>query len=381
MVRIAVTGQCLVHGPVDPAGAGPLRAFLDADAAFANLEASVAAAGAWPTKTKTLHLAEPAALAALRDLGFHALAHANNHAFDLGPPGIEATRRAAMAAGLGLTGSGGTAAAALTPALAGGVALFSVDLGPQPDIVYAGSDRAGIAPLRVVRRIVAPPEEFGVLARMLATLGDDRRLAARAAVGYAEAAGTGRLNLWGTEVEPGPALAARWELRADDLAPLAAGIAAAKAAGRPVAVALHSHHWEADWRVAPDSLLDVARRLIDLGADLVFGTGAPVLQPVAFHRGRAILPGLGNLVFHTRRAARYDETGVDVWRSVAARVTLDAAGVCTALELLPVAVGRPAAADGPAPAPVPLIGADREAIWTRAISALGPEERARVMLG
>jgi poly-gamma-glutamate capsule biosynthesis protein CapA/YwtB (metallophosphatase superfamily) len=37
---------------------------------------------------------------------FHAVTHANNHAFDLGPPGIASTRAAVEAAGLKLAGSG-----------------------------------------------------------------------------------------------------------------------------------------------------------------------------------------------------------------------------------------------------------------------------------
>ena len=96
-LTVAITGQILVHGPLDLSGEGQRRVmdFLKADVAFGNLEATVETAGSWPTKTKTLHLASPEALDSVRALGFHAVSHANNHAFDLGPPGIASTRAAA----------------------------------------------------------------------------------------------------------------------------------------------------------------------------------------------------------------------------------------------------------------------------------------------
>src|SRR4051812_21745611 len=97
---VAVTGQILIHGPLDFSGAEQrhVQDFLKADVAFANLEATVETSESWPTKTKTLHLASARTLVSLRELGFHAVAHANNHAFDLGPPGIAETRAAAQKA-------------------------------------------------------------------------------------------------------------------------------------------------------------------------------------------------------------------------------------------------------------------------------------------
>ena len=148
------------------------------------------------------------------------------------------------------------------------------------------------------------------------------------------------------------------------------GIGAAKAAGHLVAVAIHGHHWDSDWKDTPGWLLDLCRGLIDDGADLILGTGAPVMQPIAFHRGRAIVPGLGNFVFHTRRAATYDEKGVDVWRSAAIRLTLADDGTCERLDLLPIAVGRPADRGLPL-GPVPLAGADADEIRNRLLGKHG----------
>ncbi|MFN7102108.1 MAG: CapA family protein [Pseudorhizobium sp.] len=375
-ITVAVTGQILIHGPLDLSGEGQRQVidFLKADVAFGNLEATVRTTGSWPTKAKTLHLASPEALLSVRELGLHAVTHANNHAFDLGPPGIDATRTAAEGAGLKLAGSGVGIEQAAAPAIvrpAGkpdekALAIFSVDLGPQPDITYASGDRAGIAPLRVKRSVAVPPAEFDVLQRIVHDLGDDRRSAARAAVGY-DLGQAPDLTIFGTPIVRGDHIAAQWAPDEGDLLRLTAGIEGAKAAGHLVAVALHGHHWDPDWTETPAWLLHLCRRLIDHGTDLVLGTGAPVMQPLTFHRGRAIIPGLGNFVFHTDRPGTYDKNGVDVWRSAAVRLTLSDDGTCQALALLPIAVGRPGSVD-PARGPVPANGADADEIRYRAFS-------------
>lgn len=382
MLTVAVTGQILIHGPLDLCGEGQaeVRDFLEADVAFGNLEATVETAGAWPTKTKTLHLATPEALVSVRELGLHAVTHANNHAFDLGPPGIASTRAAVETAGLKLAGSGADIEQAAAPAIVPGphksLAIFSVDLGPQPDINYASAERAGIAPLRMKRTVSVPADEFETLKRIVVTLGDDKRGAARAAVGY-DAGERPDLDVFGTPVVSGEAIAARWAADEKDMQRLADGIDAAKTIGDLVAVAIHGHHWDANWKTTPDWLIDLCRSLIDRGADLVLGTGAPVMQPIAFHRGRAIIAGLGNFVFHTGRPATYDEKGVDVWRSAAIRLTLADDGACEKLELLPVSVGRPADHGLPL-GPVPLRGPDADDIRERALSGLSAADRQRV---
>jgi len=382
MLTVAVTGQILIHGPLDLCGEGQaeVRDFLEADVAFGNLEATVETAGAWPTKTKTLHLATPEALVSVRELGLHAVTHANNHAFDLGPPGIASTRAAVETAGLKLAGSGADIEQAAAPAIVPGphksLAIFSVDLGPQPDINYASAERAGIAPLRMKRTVSVPADEFETLKRIVVTLGDDKRGTARAAVGY-DAGERPDLDVFGTPVVSGEAIAARWAADEKDMQRLAEGIDAAKTIGDLVAVAIHGHHWDANWKTTPDWLIDLCRSLIDRGADLVLGTGAPVMQPIAFHRGRAIIAGLGNFVFHTGRPATYDEKGVDVWRSAAIRLTLADDGACEKLELLPVSVGRPVDHGLPL-GPIPLRGPDADDIRERALSGLSAADRQRV---
>jgi poly-gamma-glutamate capsule biosynthesis protein CapA/YwtB (metallophosphatase superfamily) len=385
-VSVAVTGQALLHGQIGVSAAGEVsRLFWDSDAAFANLEATIETPGAWPTKTKTLHLLHPSGVRSLAELGLRGLTHANNHAFDLGPPGIARTRAVISEFGLHLSGSGRDAEEAALPIMLdrGGakVAVLSVDLGPQPEIVYAGADRAGINPLRLQREVTLAEPDFDTLRRLARELGDDKREAARTAVGYQAPVASGQsIGFFGTRVQPGPATTSRFVPLAHDLAALSARIVEARQQADVVAVALHGHHWDGDWTRTPGWMLDLCRSLIDRGAELVVGTGAPVLQPIAFHRGKPILAGLGNFIFHTGRSSTYDRAGVPVWTGAVIRCHFDLADRdCTAVEVLPITVGRPPAQEGGIGlAPVPLEAREAERVFAFLTANLSDDERTRV---
>jgi poly-gamma-glutamate capsule biosynthesis protein CapA/YwtB (metallophosphatase superfamily) len=378
---LALSGQALLHGPLQQTDDNAVRELLRADIALCNLEASVASDAGWPTKTKTLHLATPAALDSLRALGFNSLAHANNHAFDLGPPGILATHAAAKAAGLSIAGSGLSIAEAIRPSLlpigaARQAAIFALDLGPQPDIVYAAANRAGIAPLRMQRRIALPPERLQALREIVAQLGDDRRLAARQAVGYSASAAEEGLEAFGQRFVSGAAVQAHWQAEPADFEQLAQSMAAARAAGHFIVLCLHNHHWEPEWHLTPAWFPALARQLIAAGADVILGTGAPVLQPAQIIDGKPVFSGLGNFAFHTRRSQSYADNKLDVWRSVVLRLQIDDRDRCSAIELLPIAVGRPAEEGGHAQAPTALSGSAAAEILQRFSANLDDAGRA-----
>lgn len=379
MPSIALAGQILIHHALDlaPGGSPFLGGLLEADAAFANFEGVVQAPGTWATKTKTVHAADAGVMGCIRAMGFTGVAHANNHAFDLGPPGLAATRQAAKAAELALAGSGENLTRAITPvALGKGISLISVDLGPQGDIVYAGENRPGIAPLRMRRTVGLGPAEYRTIQAILDGLGDADRLTARRRVGYSPGPEQGEgLDAFGTRFIPAEGTSAIWQVDEADFARLEQVIAAKKARGGIVTLAMHNHNWDADWTTTPAWLDGLCDRLIEAGADLILGTGAPVMQPMRIHRDRLVLPGLGNFVFHTGRPATYDREGVDVWRSVAARAVLAPDGRLEELQVLPIAVARPDEGDGSTP-PRRLGHNDAQAILARFTARLSPVEAA-----
>ncbi len=389
MTTIAATGQLLTHGRLDLASARSrrLQAFLsEADCTIGNFEGTVESPGAWPTKTKTLHLATPDALNSIRELGFDAVTHANNHSFDLGPPGIASTKAAALAAGLAFGGSGMTIDEAAAPAIVERarkrIATLAFCLGPQPDIVYASRDRAGIAPLRMRRAVAMPDAEFEAFRRVASGLGDDLREKNRSRMGYRqEALADDQTEVFGAAIRRGSAIAPEWSAHPGDLDAFNSKLAQACSEADLVVVAVHSHHWDPDWSRTPKWLHQLACGLIDRGAHMVVGTGSPVVQPVAFHRGRPILGGLGNLIFHTARSGTYDREGVSVWDSIACRARFNDAGECDELAIMPVVVGRPDAGPNGLPVgPQAHEGRAAEDLFKKTTATLSEEDRGRVRL-
>jgi poly-gamma-glutamate synthesis protein (capsule biosynthesis protein) len=386
-MRVVVTGQALIQRRLSGSGT-PDRVseiLRDCDIAFANFEVAGEAPGAWATKVKTVHAAPAEAMHALAALGVNALGHANNHAFDLGPPGIAAAHAAAAAAGLPLAGSGrdaeeaGRAVIAQTPR--GRVAILAADLGPQPEIVYAGPGRAGINRLRMRRVVSVPSATLAMLSALVEELGDGALQRSRAAVGYRGDMPESGIELFGTAVVAGDTTASRMVPDAGDLAALSARIAGARARAERVLVCLHSHHWKADWGDMPDWFMDLGRTLVEKGADLVVGHGVPVLQRIAFHERRPIFGSLGNFVFHTERAATYDRERPEVWDGALCRCRFGDGGECEAIEVLPVAVGRPEMdAGGLSPAPAVLKGAAASRVMERLTAGLSGTDREKVRL-
>lgn len=113
--RLTLAGQALIEQPVAVRTAAAARLIAEIGAAgmaATNFEGTLDAPHTWPIKAKTMHVATPAALESLRKLGFNTLGLANNHAFDLGPPALAATRAQAQACGFAAAGSGENIAAA-----------------------------------------------------------------------------------------------------------------------------------------------------------------------------------------------------------------------------------------------------------------------------
>ena len=346
--HLALTGQALIEQPVASAStaAARLQAELSgAHLAAANFEGTLGAPHAWPVKMKTLHVASPDALASLRRLGLNALGLANNHAFDLGQPGVLATRAGALANGFAVAGSGEDLTAASTPAIVmagtARIALFAFDLGPQQDMVYAGPVRPGINPLRIRRELVLPQDELERFVAISKACGHAERMARRVEVGYSDATPQGVMDFFGIEVRAGKGIAENRYPDAQDLARALVALRAASENTELVAVSLHNHHWAVDWVAAPDWLAELCTKLVDAGADVVFCHGPPVLQGMSFHRGRPIFYGLGNFIFHTARAPRYDTNGIDVWRSAVATLRFGTDRSLQSLHILPIRVGLP----------------------------------------
>ena len=74
---------------------------------------------------------------------------------------------------------------------------------------------------------------------------------------------------------------------------------------RPLAdIVIVAPHWGIEYAVRPQrSQVELARRMIDAGADLIVGSHPHVVQPIEQYRGRTIAYSLGNFVFDQKPGA------------------------------------------------------------------------------
>jgi poly-gamma-glutamate capsule biosynthesis protein CapA/YwtB (metallophosphatase superfamily) len=352
MIRLAILGQSyvaddLADGLAHPASR-PLAALLaGAHVAFTNVEGVVAPSGTgWPTRDTLVHRAAPGAFDRLVSLGVNAVSLANNHAFDLGPPGVLATLDAVASRGMLFAGTGVDATAAAQPGLETlrgapcGVVAFDCG-GAGRDSIYAldptakRGARPGVARLKVTLSLEVPEDAFATLRQLTGALGHSARSAMRVRIGFDRPSPDDRFDLYGTTVVRGTATAERRAPDADDRARVLDAIRTARAFGGAVIACAHNHHWEPDWTRVPDWMETLARDCVDAGADVFVGHGVPLMQGVAFHRGRPLLFGMGNFVFHAGNPGRFDE---ETWEGAVAEVALPPDGPAR-LTLRPILVG------------------------------------------
>ena len=185
--------------------------------------------------------------------------HANNHAFDLGPPGIvqHALRRGICRVsnlrGAGSTGEApaGSAIHCTPPAVRSlsfrSISDRSLTSSMPPLDGRESTPCASAARFRCRRRI-------RVLRTIVSTLGDDRREAARAAVGYRSYLCRCGAVMWRSSVRKclRDRRSKSFRDRSGMISPqFEKVLVEAHATSAIVAVALHNHHWDPDWSRAP----------------------------------------------------------------------------------------------------------------------------------
>jgi len=301
-LRVTFTGQALIKHDlreVAPEKFKSMGAALQVNrphVLFTDLEVTIDTGVGTPKRdTQFFHATKPAVIDCLKAWGFNLLALSNNHAWDLGTPGILGTLNEVKKRGLGFAGTGATLAAASAPGYLetsqGRVALISFASGKIAEGAAATPDRAGVNEVR---------------------LREETK-----------------------------------ELDAGDVARVFDSIKAARAAGATLVIAYqHDHYWEPDNRITPEWKRVFARACIDAGADVFVSHGAPMLHGIELHRGRPIFYDLGGLVFHTITAPGYYKP--EVWESVIADAEF-VAGRLTALRFRPIVMNENGEGEPPSP--------------------------------
>ena len=352
---LAVTGQSLIKHDIRDISApafGQVRSLLQqADLSFTNFEGTILGNhGGWPLKGSFFGCSEPAVLDALRSIGFGALSLSNNHAFDLGPPGVLSTLEEVEKRGFLHAGLGRNLQEALRPGVGTikgrRVAIVAMDGGPGPDFMYAADadngrpERPGVNRLGLSQVIEVDEESFRRISVIRDRVGytpidlandsqpdDPRRLSPDREIGIGRAVFT-QSNRFGRGVT----------IDQRDMARNLAAIRSAAAEGSLVVAYLHHPHWASDWSQVPEWVGGVARQCIDAGATMFVSHGAPVLQPLEIYRGKPIFYSLGNFIFHVR-SEKSTWTAPEVWESVIGSCSFDGDNNLIAITLHPVIIG------------------------------------------
>ena len=314
-LRVAVVGQALIKTDLRlgaRAAVEQARRYLaGADVRFTNLEAAIAPKDAPVTpRSEAAVRTDPNVLDCLKEMGFNMLSLSNNHAWDLGALGLRTTMDEVRKRGFSFAGTGADADAAVAAGLldtpAGNVALIGMASGGgqlTPD-TWAARGQPGVNFLELRKDGTLNPEHK---ARILNAVRDAARQASYVIVYQHN-------HYWGEA--RGSGLPPDREKRVDrfDTAP-----------------------WMVEW----------THQLIDAGASMYVGHGDPALHGVEIYKGRPILYGLGNFIFHSpnNRATR-DVFGPLAFMSAVVHAEFEG-GKVTSLRFQPIVLSLEEVAGSP----------------------------------
>ncbi len=323
---IAVVGDVIVahsleHMMADPGFAEVVELLRSADVTTGNLEGHIVDGRTLRSTAGTGFAGEPSAAEWLRSAGFDLLQRANNHANDMGPEGVAETSQHLDRIGIQYAGVGDTYAAARAARFysspngrVGMVALFASD-SPGSNAAAPGvgewTGRGGINVLQVNRSFMVPEDRW----HMVKTLRDDFP---NGTSHYARGANADdHISLIGNSFRRAPAGTKEpyysFQMNQQHFRDVIAAVREGKMRSDFVTLAIHSHHFrdtkggyrgpgipEAEHldtnSSVPDFHEELARAVIDNGADLYQGTGVHALRGIEIYKGRPIYYGLGEFV-------------------------------------------------------------------------------------
>lgn len=351
---VAMTGQSLIHHDIricrDPGFLKIVEILKAADVAFTNFEGTILGRhGGSPMKGSYFGYSDAFVLDALKQAGFNTLALANNHAFDLGSPGILSTLEEVRSRGFLHAGIGLDHDHASSPGAASfgsrHVALVAMDAGPGPRNMYAENarhrrpPRPGVNQLDVTRILEADQAAFDMLETIRATFQSSKLERAN----YAQPDDPpilddeNEIDFYGTIFRRANANRRVIAIDPDSASNQLTAIARAKSQRQFVIAYLHHHHWEPNWRDVPDWVRTFAHACIDAGACAFVSHGTPVLQPIEIYKRAPIFFGLGNFFFHTEKGET-EWSSPEVWKSVVATCIFEPTGSLQ-IDLLPIVLG------------------------------------------
>lgn len=312
-LRIALSGDWIAtRGCVFGEGqrAQAVRELLSgADFGFANLEVVANGWQGHPVRDpwgSTLS-AGTQVLDDLRDAGICMVSYANNHALDMGAPGLLATARELAARGIAMAGAGPDLTSARMPAYvdrpagSAGLIACTASFAQGSEAAPAGLQlpgRPGVSALRHRQILRVTGEQL----ETLRAIDRETGLAARRA-GIVAMIGT---DPWDSGADPFPFLGGLFSAASEpglatvadesDLAAIAMWVKEARQRSDVVVVSFHSHEAGSAPAEPAGFIREFAHAVIGAGADIVVGHGPHLMGGIEVYQGRPIFYSLGNLV-------------------------------------------------------------------------------------
>jgi poly-gamma-glutamate capsule biosynthesis protein CapA/YwtB (metallophosphatase superfamily) len=296
--------------------------FRKSDVGFCNLESTVRNwdEGVPSITMGTYSTMAPKLIEDFKWFGLNLVSTANNHAFDYGEGGVNATCKHLDDAGFAHAGTGANMAHARAPGYLetknGRVGLVAATSAfrawnraatQRPDMV----GRAGVNPMAFKHNYTVDSRCFEELVRLSEELGfakqrerDKTHFYSDKEIGSDSAED---VKVFGTVVTRGQNFSSDTSVDADDLAANLRQIKEARAQADWVIFSLHYHEFggkalkTATTKTGieePASFVrDVAHAAIDAGADIVAGHGAHFALGIEIYKGKPIFYSLGNFIF------------------------------------------------------------------------------------
>lgn len=301
--------------PMDCEGFQDITRYLSqADARFFNLETTLHRGGIPGNQFAggSNHRSDPKVLKIAEGFGFNMTSFANNHTFDYGYEGLEATLQELDKTDMVHTGVGRNLDEAAGPVYLdtknGRVALIAFTASFCNIASMAGRQsrrvpgRPGLNPLRVTESMEVTPECFAMLEKMGEESGINADIAIARAEGYVTSQTSKTEVTFGhhpLKYVLGEKIQYHTVCNKTDMARLEASILQAKTQADYVLVSIHAHQTGGTAKESvPAFLEEFAHTAIDLGAAAVIGHGPHLLRPIEIYAGKPIFYSLGDFVIH-----------------------------------------------------------------------------------
>ena len=318
-LSVIAAGDMLIQRliPADSAGFQEVSDYIKkGDARFFNLETTVHRGG-YPGNQfsgGSYLYADPKVLNVASAYGFNLLSFANNHTFDFGYGGLEATLKHVNEANFVHAGVGMNLDEAAAPAYLetpkGRVALIAMTSTTSFENNYAAMagrqsrrlpGRPGVNLLRIKEHITVTPEEFAVIHSVAERCGINVDNQIMRAEGFLPPMANNGIAEFGKKLNflRGDETCYHTAVNQTDMSRLEKSIREAQAQADCILVSIHAHELAGNSKETPaEFLIEFAHRAIDMGAHAVLGHGPHLLRPMELYKGRPIFYSIGDFVLH-----------------------------------------------------------------------------------